>query len=374
MSAHERERLSAWLDDELAVAERAEVDAHLATCAECRSLLADMAAVGEMAREQSLEAPPGYFESFAGRVRTRIEASQTSPRAGGRPRASWRVPAWTWAAAAALILGVVTPVTMVRLGREEAHVARDQRPGEPTDGGKRAEVVAPPAPVFAPESEPDVPVRTDEAPAAAARNKREVTAAQLPSPPASPPEPRPMDNRAREEEKDADRVAGAPVGGRLMRQEPSRPSAAAPRPQAMGADAAGSGGLLDLEVRGTARPEKSATAKVPPLHEGLGRADMDAPPEDVRAFALLAGDAPSDAAAWRARREAWRGFVDAHPDSPLADPARLQVIQAGIEAWRAGGDPEDLAFARSDAEAYLARGDAQHAADVRKALEAIESQ
>ena len=50
MSAHERERLAAWIDGELPADEKAAVDAHLAECEECAALLADMEGVDEVAR------------------------------------------------------------------------------------------------------------------------------------------------------------------------------------------------------------------------------------------------------------------------------------------------------------------------------------
>ncbi|HEX9188256.1 MAG TPA: zf-HC2 domain-containing protein, partial [Vicinamibacteria bacterium] len=89
---HERERLSAYLDGELPAAEAAGVAAHVASCAECATLLADMAAVDERFADTPVEAPEGYFDTYASRVRARIEAE---PR-----RAPRRVPAWAWAVAA----------------------------------------------------------------------------------------------------------------------------------------------------------------------------------------------------------------------------------------------------------------------------------
>ena len=43
-SGHEHERLSAYLDGELAPAERARLAAHLEACAECTARLAELAA------------------------------------------------------------------------------------------------------------------------------------------------------------------------------------------------------------------------------------------------------------------------------------------------------------------------------------------
>ena len=49
-------------------------------------------------------APEGYFDAFPGRVRARLAAP---------PRAAASLPVWTWAAAAAVLLAVVTPLACV---------------------------------------------------------------------------------------------------------------------------------------------------------------------------------------------------------------------------------------------------------------------
>jgi hypothetical protein len=93
--------------------------------------------------------------------------------------------------------------------------------------------------------------------------------------------------------------------------------------------------------------------------------------EKVQAFGLLTRSDPQSAEAWRERREAWRLFIRDHPGSPRLDEARVRVIEAGIEAWRAAGEGEDLARAREDAEAYLARADARQKERVRRVLEDV---
>jgi len=114
VSGHERERLSAYLDGELPPVERAEVTAHLAACPDCAAVLADLAAVDAGAARLPAEAPEGYFDRFPARVVARLEVA---PKGRGRP---WRPPVWTWAAAAALLLAVVTPLTLNRPPAREA--------------------------------------------------------------------------------------------------------------------------------------------------------------------------------------------------------------------------------------------------------------
>src|SRR5206468_3601629 len=107
MSEHVRDRLSAYLDQELVSMERTVVETHLHGCEACRWHLETLAAVDSAVRALPIEAPSGYFDALPGRVRARLE--RPAPRVRQVPL---RLPAWTWAAAAALVLGVVTPLTM----------------------------------------------------------------------------------------------------------------------------------------------------------------------------------------------------------------------------------------------------------------------
>jgi len=94
MSEHVRDRLSAYLDQELLSAERTAVETHLQGCDGCRQHLETLAVVDAAARALPVEAPPGYFDALPGRVRARLE--RPGARARGVPL---RLPAWTWAAA-----------------------------------------------------------------------------------------------------------------------------------------------------------------------------------------------------------------------------------------------------------------------------------
>ena len=91
-------------------------------------------------------------------------------------------------------------------------------------------------------------------------------------------------------------------------------------------------------------------------------------PEPERAFARLEASRPRTAAEWRRLRDAWSAFAAAHPDDPRADEARVRAIEAGREAWLAGGADDDEAAFRRDARAYLGREDARQKERVERLL------
>ena len=409
MNAHERERLSAYLDGELPVGERPEVAAHLATCSQCRSVLSEMEALDKRARELPLDAPPGYFDTLPGRVRARVEG--LSPARRPAPVRSRRtLPTWTWAAAAALILGVVTPLTL-------RQTLRDRAPERPASLAVEAHRSAPEAqaPASRPGLEGRLADRADEEAATEKRKKEAPLRAQEqgaraePEPffaaaPALPPGPPPAapkrsggkadapvaaaqappamaETRPLELGKDTRGFARAAPGvvaeTESLEEKVTGPSEDARLETAMAADAVSSHAAGEASVGGTTAMKPAPAAASPAGEAGrrrLAQADKkSAVDEDTASFTGLArSNAPADAAGWRERREAWRGFVARHPESPHADEARVRVVEAGLEAWRAGADPRDLDLAREDAAAYLARDDAALEDRVRRALDAAD--
>jgi hypothetical protein len=73
----------------------------------------------------------------------------------------------------------------------------------------------------------------------------------------------------------------------------------------------------------------------------------------------------------RALRDGWEAFARDQASDPRADEARVRAVEAGVTAWRLGGDPADLARARAAAAAYLAREGAVQRARVRALLETL---
>ena len=100
---HLNDVLSAYLDGELTPAERAEVDTHLATCAECRADLDAEADVRQLLRDLPAVDPPfGFYERI---LRDGPEASRTPDK---KRRLRFGLANIAGAAAAwLLILGVV---------------------------------------------------------------------------------------------------------------------------------------------------------------------------------------------------------------------------------------------------------------------------
>jgi hypothetical protein len=342
VSGHERERLSAWIDDELVPADRAQVDAHLAACEECSAFLADLAAADRAAASLPAEAPDGYFDGFAARVRGRIEAAAAETR----PR---RLPAWTWAAAAALVLAVVTPLTLrhTRTGPEVPTVAAPadslagEAPGPATlaPEPKREETTERPVPPSAQVPPAEAASAASPAgPPATARGRAEGDFARDPSLPPPPPA--------------ASAEAQAAVADAAVAQAPAP----------LAAPETGSRAKPGAQAAEAVRAPREPSAEAPGLAAVGGAADSEV------AFRRLDAVRPRSADGWRRLRDEWTAFVTAHPDSPLTDEARVRAIEAGYEAWLTAGDPDDGAAFRRDARAYLERADARQAERVRRLL------
>ena len=308
---HPTEMLSALLDGELPDTERARVEAHVAECAACAAHLRELGALDAFARDAApLVAPPGYHEGLPARLRPRLR--------DGRAPAVHRSRPWLWPVAAAVALAVITPI-VVREQTKTAPVttAADEAPAPSLDA-PRAKVLAPPKPAVP--SAPALARRAEPGP-----QSRAADAFVAP-----PPAAQEADQPAR----DAGLVGGI-VGG-----APAAASAEAPREAA-------------AERKEERARTNSARADVgdarPALKKNVGR------PEDAR----------------RAR-DAWRRIAVSDPAGPRADDARVRMIEAGVEAYRLGGDVADRRQAVSDGEAYLARPDATQAERVRAALRRLD--
>jgi hypothetical protein len=395
MSDHVLDRLSAFLDEELPAREQAAVVGHLRDCSACAAHLDLLRSVDAEAAALPVAVPDGYFDTLPGRIRGRLEGT---PRPVIR-----RVPAWMWAVAAALVLGVVTPLTMPR-----NRMAAPTAVVTPPSVTYPAPVAAEPAPEAGGVARP-IPGKAADSGAAGSKGKDELTESKLrleladrdradlrataPPPAAEVLREEQAKNEAVKEKRalGAEAESAASEASRMRRSGPGGPYAQQQAP--LQSPAAPAFAEAPVEAPAVAAPadELRADAGEPARDESLvakqgsepprsqaprgaagGRVSSAVASSDEKVFRVLHdATAPPTLASLRERREAWRSFTRDFPSSPRADEARVRVIETGAEAWRVGGEPADLSRAREDAAAYLARADAVQAPRVRAVLEAI---
>ena len=357
MNAHVADLISAYLDHELSVAEAAGVREHLAGCEACAARLAHLAAIDGRVRDLPTRAPAAYFDSFASRVRTRIETAH-------RPRVPFRVPAWAWAVAAAVLIAVVLPPMTLDRHRAPA-TAPAQRPVPATSVPAEARADAP-APVVVAEADRLRPLGFTETPPAEAktRAKAEPATGGAPAAPAlAKLEPQP-------------RFAGPPPAATPVPAESGKEEAAA-RPRMAEVQP------LELEKDKTQSEDATVTAQ-PAAAAAPGRGEDLKASRRAAAVGTLAQAplSPADAE-YRAldsrtagtslalQRDAWRAFALRHSADPRADEARVRVVALGVDLARRTGAEGDRAQARKDAADYLARADAAQKERVRSLLDGL---
>jgi anti-sigma factor RsiW len=352
VSGHELERLSAFLDGELPARERAEVEAHLAGCESCAAFVAQLKAVDEAARSLPTEAPDGYCDRLPARVRARIQERR---KVGGS------LPAWAWAAA--LLLAVLTPLTLREL-RSPKDQARPAAMGQAAPAGTAQDTLegaATPAPTAAP-----MPARRPEPPVPSAQAKTEAGPGFAPEPGGNAPA-NDITRKARAAPRNE--APAAPAETKAVAGGPARESAEA---EAVAGGVAGGvvGGVVPPDVTEAAAPAGAALQQ-------SARGGMQTPALVAVAPATVAADAestfrrldatrPATVEEWRRLRENWRSLAASFPDGPRADEARVRTIEAGFEAWKKGGGNEDEAVFGRDRDAYLARPDALQRERVRR--------
>ena len=110
MTAHPTDRLLPYLRGELAAAERAAVDSHLAGCAECRDSVRDFAALAALLARAPELAPPMHWGAFRSQLHAKLER-RLRPAGVGRRWSLGPLPAALAASLAAVLLylGVLGP-------------------------------------------------------------------------------------------------------------------------------------------------------------------------------------------------------------------------------------------------------------------------
>ena len=119
MTAHPSDRLLPYLRGELATAERAAVDTHLAVCAECRDTVRDFAILAERLARAPEPAPPIHWGAFRAQLHEKL-ARRERPVATGRRWSMGPVPATLAAGLAAVLLylGVLGPGALTPVGNQ----------------------------------------------------------------------------------------------------------------------------------------------------------------------------------------------------------------------------------------------------------------
>ncbi len=380
MSAHVRESLSAYLDDELLPAERAAIDVHLRDCPECARHLEEVAALDTLARALPAEAPTGYFDDFSARVRARIGV----PTPAQRPR---RLPVWSLAAAAALLLAVLTP-TLVR-----------EQSAPPPAPAADSFAVAPPAQQqleggLAGEAAPAVTLALDavadkKSAASKTREFRNENGAEADRAPAQEARTRqapkdvgeelqalgyvasPMEKSKVEARDDARAAGSQPEPATVVAAAPPvTPGPAATQPSAMLRDEASPGkAAAASELRGGALAYETETAETKTAARRQNRT-ADTPVYDP--FQALLGRRVATAVEARGLREEWRAHALTAPAGE-ADEARVRAIEAGALAVKLSREATDLARLRNDVADYVTRADALQVKRARAALRAAEA-
>lgn len=379
MSSHPREQLSALLDGELGPAEQAELRAHVGACPQCAAELQELALVGQAARELDEPAPEGYFDELPGRIRQRLRAARSASVA---PPASRRhlLPAWSWAAAAAVLVGVLLPVLWQRQAQAPLPAAAPATVPAPPRQAAGADQQEPAAsgPAFQARSPYEAEAKTTaEAHRPVAEEKARAVPAAPPAPPAAdesarlgrsapgfaPAPAAPPPAPAARAEAGAERELAAPAadGGleeSVVVADAARPAAggaAAPEPRRQTGQ--------DELRKDQAAPQAAAASAESRKKAEQGRAPAEnrqpAPGQQKGdAFGDLAARRPGTAAEARELAREWQRQAGLQATPALADEARLRGLEALAAAFRLSGDAADRAALERAVAAYAARPDA----------------
>ncbi|MCU0240858.1 MAG: zf-HC2 domain-containing protein [Vicinamibacteria bacterium] len=347
MTAHVQDRLSAYWDNALESTERMAVEGHLSICEECRQALQEIAEVDGWLRDMPVEAPPFYFTRLPGHIRDRLNADAA--------KIPWRLPAWSWAAAAALIMAIAIPLIVIETERISKPIAREAEAP-----------MAPPAPAVGPvstmETKDETAVTRDRSTAPTTRGHADAESNTSPH--------AQMAEEAKGGEP-ASGFAGAPTAAPPpSRVAPSEQKAQAlPQPSLSVADEARAD-KPDVE-REAQRPEDlRGLGYVDDVQQERGEPDKAKKERDgaVAAAQKQAGAAPARVGLLRRQCALWRSALRQQASGAEADQTRLRLIAASFEIYALTSMPADLAAARREAQAYIERPDATERERIRALL------
>jgi hypothetical protein len=339
MTEHVHVSLSAYMDGELPPQEQSAVEAHLKACPECAQHLEQLSQTDLACRELPVEAPEGYFETFPGRIRSRLT-----------PQKTFRLPAWSWAAVAALLFMAVTPLLWRRLGSEG-----EERVPTPTSPARDApQPAGAPRPALAPEPPAEAVGSPGRPSPFAAQTAPPRRAAAAPAPALKAPGSAGSGDAQAPQREEPQRAADETASVGYV-SPPSAGQEAGASPEESKERAKSEAGRAE----GGARQGKAMAAPM------MANAEKRASPDR---FQALAARKPTTAGEARDLREEWRSLVGEIPAGPRADDARFELVLAGKAALDLSGDPSDRETLRRDLLAYLGSGMKRHADEVRTIL------
>jgi hypothetical protein len=347
MTGHVQDDLSAYLDQELSEEARRAVEAHLGVCPDCAQRLEELSQVDGLYRDLPATAPPDYFETLPGRVRERL------PK-----RRPMRLPAWSWAPLAALVLLAITPLL---LERHSAHLA-PQPAAAPLGAAKEP----PPTVLAAPSAlpRPSEAQPTDKTALAKKRGgavplyapapvPREAVQAETKATTRAEPKPRKVEEEnAVAQDQELDRLKSLDYAGEPASAAPGGSVGApqAPPPFAAGAPS----GVAD----GVTREDSADRARDRAVTPSAGQRQALARRPEALEHA-------------RATRERCRSLLKTAQAGTEAETRSYALVIASKRAYDLSGDPVDREILRKDAEAYLALENPPHAEDVRRILNSL---
>jgi hypothetical protein len=209
---HPHERISALLDGELDAAQRADVESHLAGCAECRAFLEGLRLVVRAAAgEEAPPVPPG----LEGRIGWRLRSGRReAPVRRGKPW--WRSAVPLTAAASIAACGIL--VGLWHIGRGVPGVPEPpvgtRQVASPEKNEAAADRAVPPSVAAPPSSAPAIEAGPTPAPAPAAAREEKVSSPRAPREvPEESGESRFAPSPPARVEEPAPKVLGGVVGG-----------------------------------------------------------------------------------------------------------------------------------------------------------------
>src|SRR5262247_3865499 len=127
-----------YVDDTVGAAERAEIDRHLASCSDCRALVADLREIRRVAGSLDLREPPVRAWGRIERA-IRLEGEHSAANRPGLSGVLRSKAMWTWMAAAAVL--VLAVAAGLRYTPRQATTGGATTPAAVAMSGDAAQVV-----------------------------------------------------------------------------------------------------------------------------------------------------------------------------------------------------------------------------------------